>query len=65
MRMAPSSPGLTAVPRHLIGAIQLPADVYAARHTDPAVRRFYQEWMRGKPIAPITLSATADDLVVR
>ena len=65
MRMSPSRPGLTAAPRHLIGAIELPADVYARRGKDPAVGKFYRTWMRGKRIAPITLSATTNNLVIR
>ncbi|WLP89084.1 hypothetical protein [Gordonia sp. NB41Y] len=65
MRMTPSQPGLTGTPRHLIGAIELPDDVYATRSTDPAVAAFYRGWMRQKKIAPITLSATSTDLVIR
>ncbi|MFZ2510564.1 MAG: hypothetical protein WAW85_05670, partial [Gordonia sp. (in: high G+C Gram-positive bacteria)] len=65
MRMAPSAAGLTATPRHLIGAVELPDEVWAKRKSDPAVKGFVNGWMRGKQIAPITLSATKNDLVVR
>lgn len=65
MRMAPREARLTGTPRHLIGAIELPKDVYASRTADPAVQKFSAGWMRGKRIAPITLSATTSDLVIR
>ncbi|ALG87086.1 hypothetical protein ACH46_20505 [Gordonia phthalatica] len=65
MRMTPGHVGLTKTPRHLIGAIEIPRDVYRARANDPEVRRFVDAWMRGKRITPITLSATTTDLVVR
>ncbi|MCH5642588.1 hypothetical protein [Gordonia sp. ABSL49_1] len=65
MRMTPSLPGLTSTPRHLVGAIEIPKQAFAHRAGDPALRRFVATWMRGKPIAPITLSATTHDLVVR
>lgn len=65
MRMTPSQPGLTRTPRHLVGAIELPGRVWATRGSDPAVTRFADGWMRGTQIAPITLSATTTDLVIR
>ncbi|EGD54519.1 hypothetical protein [Gordonia neofelifaecis] len=65
MRMTPSRPGLTDTPRHLVGAIEIPHDAYRDRAHDPELRRFVDTWMRGKSIAPITLSATTTDLVVR
>ncbi|GAA4758537.1 hypothetical protein [Gordonia alkaliphila] len=65
MRMSPSQPGLTAKPRHLVGAVQLPDAVWAKRKSDPAIKRFVNGWMRGKRIAAITLSATKNDLVIR
>ena len=65
MRMTPGHVGLTATPRHLIGAVELPHEVYRTRSSDPEIKRFVDSWMRGKRIAPITLSATTTDLVVR
>ncbi|EME21433.1 hypothetical protein [Rhodococcus triatomae] len=61
LRMTPRAPGLDGNPRHLVGAIELSADVPSG----PAVDAFVRDWMRGKTIAPITLSATDHDLVVR
>ncbi|MCF8587437.1 hypothetical protein [Gordonia liuliyuniae] len=65
MRMTPSRPGLTATPRHLIGAVALDDATYARRGSDPTVRAFVRDWMKGKSIAPISLSATSKDLVIR
>lgn len=65
LRMTPRGPGLDADPRHLVGAVEIPADAYAARPSDPALDAFVRDWMRGKQIAAITLSATDHDLVVR
>lgn len=65
MRMEPGHVGLSRTPRHLIGAIEIPREVYRDRASDPEVRRFVDGWLRGKAIAPITLSATTTDLVVR
>lgn len=65
MRMTPRGPGLDSEPRHLIGAIEISDDAYEARGADPALDAFVRDWMRGKRIAPITLSATDHDLVVR
>ncbi len=65
MRMSPSSPGLTSVPRHLVGAIALDDATFARRRTDKAVHGFVRDWMRGKAIAPITLSATTESMVIR
>lgn len=61
LRMTPRGPGLDDDPRHLIGAIEIPEDSAAT----PARDAFVRDWMRGKMIAPITLSATDSDLVVR
>ncbi|CRK49915.1 conserved exported hypothetical protein [Rhodococcus sp. RD6.2] len=61
LRMTPRGPGLDDDPRHLIGAIEIPEDSEAT----PAHDAFVRDWMRGKMIAPITLSATDSDLVVR
>ena len=61
MRMTPSKPGLTSAPRHLIGAVELDD----ATASGPAVKAFVRDWMEGKSIAPITLSATSTDLVIR
>ncbi len=61
LRMTPRGPGLDNDPRHLIGAIAIPEDSAAT----PARDAFVRDWMRGKMIAPITLSATDSDLVVR
>lgn len=65
MRMTPGHVGLTTTPRHLIGAVEIPRDAYRTRNADPELRRFVTTWMRGKAIAPITLSATTTDLVIR
>lgn len=65
MRMTPSRPGLTSTPRHLIGAIALDDATFARRGSDPTIKAFVRDWMRGKAIAPITLSATTKDLVIR
>ncbi|MCF8571859.1 hypothetical protein L5G32_16440 [Gordonia sp. HY002] len=61
MRMTPSKPGLTATPRHLIGAVELDD----ATGSGPAVKAFVRDWIKGTSIAPITLSATSTDLVIR
>lgn len=65
MRMSPAQPGLTGTPRHLVGAVELSDEVWRQRKHDPAIQRFVNGWMRGKQIAPITLSATENDLVIR
>ncbi|GAA2368042.1 hypothetical protein [Gordonia cholesterolivorans] len=65
MRMTPGHVGLTRTPRHLVGAVEIPREAFANRDQDPELRRFVDTWMRGKSIAPITLSATTTDLVVR
>lgn len=65
MRMTPGHVGLSTTPRHLIGAIEIPRSVNRERSSDRELRRFVDTWMRGKAIAPITLSATTTDLVVR
>ena len=65
MRMSPSKPGLTSVPRQLVGAVALDDEAFARRGSDPAVRAFVRDWMKGKQITPITLSATTTSLVIR
>jgi len=65
MRMTPGHVGLTSTPRHLIGAIEIPQAAYLQRAEDPELAQFVNSWMRGKSIAPITLSATTADLVIR
>ena len=65
LRMTPRGPGLDANPRHLVGAIEIPADAYATRESNPALDAFVRDWMRGNHIAAITLSATDHDLVIR
>lgn len=65
MRMTPSKPGLTSAPRHLIGAIEVDTATFAKRGSDPAIGAFVRDWMKKKSIAPITLSATTTDLVIR
>lgn len=65
MRMYPRAAGLDAQPRQLIGAVELAPEVFDARGSNPAVAAFVDEWMKGKRIAPITMSATESDLVVR
>ncbi|MDL9935735.1 hypothetical protein QSJ18_03155 [Gordonia sp. ABSL1-1] len=65
MRMTPGHVGLTATPRHLVGAIEIAPEDFARRSADPVLTRFVESWMRGKSIAAITLSATDHDLVVR
>ncbi|MFE3293052.1 hypothetical protein [Rhodococcus sp. NPDC059234] len=65
LRMTARGPGLDADPRHLVGAIEIPSEAYAARGSTPALDAFVRDWMRGKHIAAITLSATDHDLVVR
>ena len=61
LRMVPRGPGLDDNPRHLIGAIELTEDGSAS----PARDAFVRDWMRGKTIAPITLSATDGHMVMR
>ncbi|QRY62066.1 hypothetical protein JVX90_16955 [Gordonia sp. PDNC005] len=65
MRMSPRTTGLTSVPRHLIGAVALDDATFARRASDPTVRAFVRDWMRGKQVTPITLSATTTSLVIR
>ena len=65
LRMTPRGPGLDDNPRHLVGAIEIPEDAYAARGSNPALDAFVRDWMRERHIAAITLSATDHDLVVR
>ncbi|CAM2845118.1 hypothetical protein RHDE110596_03695 [Prescottella defluvii] len=65
LRFAPRGAGLDAQPRHLVGAIEIPQSAFDARAADPALDAFVRDWMRGKRIAPISLSATDTDLVVR
>lgn len=65
LRFAPRVAGLDAQPRHLVGAIEIPQAVFDARGADAALDAFVRDWMRGERIAPITLSATDTDLVVR
>ena len=65
MRMYPRAAGLDGQPRHLIGAVELAPEVFDSRGSDPAVTGFVDEWMKGKRIAPVTMSATDHDLVVR
>ncbi|RDI30489.1 hypothetical protein DEU38_10570 [Rhodococcus sp. AG1013] len=65
LRFEARGPGLDDQPRHLVGAIEIPQTAFDARDTDPSLDAFVRDWMRGKQIAPITLSATASDLVVR
>ncbi|CAM2845089.1 Secreted protein [Prescottella defluvii] len=65
LRFEARGPGLDEQPRHLVGAIEIPQSAFEARSADPALDAFVREWMRGKQIAPITLSATDTDLVVR
>ncbi|TQF65634.1 hypothetical protein FK531_21185 [Rhodococcus spelaei] len=65
LRMTPRGPELDDNPRHLVGAIEIPADILASRESTPALDAFVRDWMRGKHIAAITLSATDHDLVVR
>ncbi|NKR30165.1 hypothetical protein GS504_02685 [Rhodococcus hoagii] len=65
LRMSPRAAGLDDQPRHLIGAIEIPQPLYEHRNTDPALDAFIRDWMRDRPIAPITLSATSNDLVIR
>ncbi|MGW0172365.1 hypothetical protein ACWDUM_00825 [Rhodococcus sp. NPDC003322] len=61
LRMTPRGPGLDNDPRHLVGAIAIPEGSAAT----PARDAFVRDWMRGKKIAPITLSATDRDMVIR
>ncbi|WP_107985802.1 hypothetical protein [Rhodococcus sp. OK519] len=65
LRFAPRGAGLDSEPRHLVGAIEIPLERFDAREADPVLDAFVRDWMRGKQIAPITLSATDTDLVVR
>ncbi len=65
LRFAPRGAGLDSQPRHLVGAIEVPQSAFDARGTDPVLDGFVRDWMRGKRIAPISLSATDTDLVVR
>ncbi|MFD1811676.1 hypothetical protein [Rhodococcus gannanensis] len=60
LRMTPRGPGLDDNPRHLVGAIETTDD-----GPGPARDAFARDWMRGKTVAPVTLSATESDLVVR
>ncbi|WP_430334846.1 hypothetical protein [Rhodococcus sp. ACT016] len=65
LRFAPHGAGLDSQPRHLVGAIEIPDAAFDARADDPALDAFTRDWMRDKRIAPITLSATDVDLVIR
>lgn len=65
LRFGPRGAGLDSQPRHLVGAIEIPPTVFDARGADAAIDAFVRDWMRGEQIAPITLSATDTDLVVR
>ncbi len=65
LRFAPRGAGLDSQPRHLVGAIEIPQAAFDARGSDPVLDAFVRDWMRDKRIAPITLSATDHDLVVR
>ncbi|GAA4477690.1 hypothetical protein GCM10023094_20380 [Rhodococcus olei] len=65
MRLTPRGAGLDDEPRHLIGAIEVPADAYRDRQGNPALERFVREWMWGNHISAITLDATRDSLVIR
>ncbi|WP_305095397.1 hypothetical protein [Prescottella sp. R16] len=65
LRFAPRGAGLDGNPRHLVGAIEIPQKQFDARGNDPVLDAFVRDWMRGKQIAAITLSATDHDLVVR
>ncbi|QBJ98668.1 hypothetical protein ERC79_11040 [Rhodococcus sp. ABRD24] len=65
LRFAARGAGLDAQPRHLVGAIEIPQAAFDARAADPALDAFIRDWMRDKRIAPISLSATDTDLVVR
>lgn len=65
LRMTPRGPGLDSEPRHLVGAIEIPRDAFDSRGADPALEKFVRDWMQGRQIAAITLSATDHDLVVR
>ncbi|RVW07862.1 hypothetical protein EGT67_19625 [Prescottella agglutinans] len=65
LRFAPRGAGLDSQPRHLVGAIEIPQAAFDARGGDPVLDAFVRDWMRDKRIAPITLSATDADLVIR
>ncbi len=65
LRLGPRGAGLDDQPRHLVGAIEVPRAAFDARGADPTLDAFVRDWSRGKRIAPITLSATDHDLVVR
>uniref|UniRef100_UPI003CCC4EBD hypothetical protein n=1 Tax=Rhodococcus oryzae TaxID=2571143 RepID=UPI003CCC4EBD len=65
LRLGPRAPGLDGEPRHLVGAVEIPRDAFDTRGDDPALDGFVRDWMRGRQIAAITLSATDHDLVVR
>ena len=65
MRMTPRAPGITAQPRHLVGAVALPDTVFARRTTDPAIGAFVRNWMHGKTVAAITISVTDRDILIR
>ncbi|WP_333619176.1 hypothetical protein [Dietzia sp.] len=65
MRMLPRAAGLDAEPRHLVGAIEIPQKAFDSRAADPELAAFVNSWTKGKRIAPITMSATDHDLVVR
>ncbi|GAA3169125.1 hypothetical protein GCM10020255_056550 [Rhodococcus baikonurensis] len=65
LRMSPRESGLDSNPRHLVGAIEIPATAYGDRASNPALDTFVRDWMHGNHIAAITLSATDHDLVIR
>ncbi|MFI9505709.1 hypothetical protein [Nocardia sp. NPDC052566] len=65
LRGATRGPGLDGNPRHLVGAIEIDRDAYDSRAADPALDEFVRNWMHGKRIIPLSLSATDHDLIVR
>ncbi|QIS08247.1 hypothetical protein [Nocardia arthritidis] len=65
LRATPRAPGLDAEPRHLVGALEIDRATFDSRDADPAVAEFVRNWMNGKRIMPLSLSATDRDLIVR
>ncbi|WP_308103083.1 MULTISPECIES: hypothetical protein [unclassified Nocardia] len=65
LRAIPRAPGLDAEPRHLVGALEIDRATFDSRDADPAAAEFVRNWMNGKRIMPLSLSATDRDLIVR
>lgn len=65
LRMHARGAGLDDDPRQMIGAIEILPGAFTDRDDDPVLSAFITDWMQDRHIAPVTLSATARDLVVR